>query len=68
MPEESSRNQIRNRVGRVPQMLIYKAGIDYVLGSYLTSSRETIPRLNLFSQGINSLEPRIDTARLRIDS
>ncbi len=35
------------------EMLIFKAGIDFVLGSSLLTSRESIPRRNLFSQGMD---------------
>jgi hypothetical protein len=38
------------------KMLIFKAGIDFVLGSSLLTSRESIPRRNLFSQEMDYVE------------
>jgi hypothetical protein len=38
------------------KMLILKAGIDFVLGASLLTSRESIPRRNWFSQGMDYVE------------
>jgi hypothetical protein len=38
------------------KMLIFKAGIDFVLESSFLTSRESIPRRNLFSQEIDYVE------------
>jgi hypothetical protein len=53
---ELGRNQVWNESAMFHKMLIFQAGIDFVLGSSFPPSRESIPRRNLFSQGIDFVE------------